>query len=134
MSIKSPDAVDVQVGSRIRLLRQGAQMSQAMLAEHLGVTSQQVQKYEKGENRLGAGRLTKIAAVLDVPVSELLGDEGTGRYNRGGIDEAPAPLKLLTAAGALRLLKAYARLDDGNQRRNIVALVEHIASGTGKSK
>jgi transcriptional regulator with XRE-family HTH domain len=134
MSIKSPDAVDVQVGSRIRLLRQGAQMSQAMLAEHLGVTSQQVQKYEKGENRLGAGRLTKIAAVLDVPVSELLGDEGTGRNNRGGVDEAPAPLKLLTAAGALRLLKAYARLDDGNQRRNIVALVEHIASGMGKSK
>ena len=73
MSSKSPDPVDVQVGSRIRLLRQGAQMSQATLAEHLGVTSQQVQKYEKGLNRISAARLTKIAAVLGVPVSELLG-------------------------------------------------------------
>jgi transcriptional regulator with XRE-family HTH domain len=68
-----------------------------------------VQKYEKGENRLGAGRLTKIAAVLDVPVSELLSDDSAGQSNRRGVDEAHAPLKLLTAAGALRLLKAYAR-------------------------
>ena len=81
MSIKSPDRVDVQVGSRIRLLRQGAQMSQTDLAEQLGVTFQQVQKYEKGMNRVGAGRLTKIAAVLGVPVSELLGDDGAAQSN-----------------------------------------------------
>jgi transcriptional regulator with XRE-family HTH domain len=91
MSIRSPDPVDVQVGSRIRLLRQGAQMSQAALAEHLGVTFQQVQKYEKGMNRVGAGRLTKIAAVLRVPVSELLGDDGAGQNNRRGLDETRSP-------------------------------------------
>jgi transcriptional regulator with XRE-family HTH domain len=134
MSIKSPDPVDVQVGSRIRLLRKGAQMSQTDLAEQLGVTFQQVQKYEKGITRVSAGRLTKIAAALGVPVSELLGDDGAGQSNRRAVAEARSPLKLLTPPGALRLLRAYARIDNGNQRRNIVALVERIASGPGKSE
>jgi transcriptional regulator with XRE-family HTH domain len=134
MSIKSPDPVDVQVGSRIRLLRKGAQMSQTDLAEQLGVTFQQVQKYEKGITRVSAGRLTKIAAALGVPVSELLGDDGAGQSNRRAVAEARSPLKLLTSPGALRLLRAYARIDNGNQRRNIVALVERIASGPGKSE
>jgi transcriptional regulator with XRE-family HTH domain len=134
MSIKSPDRVDVQVGSRIRLLRQGAQMSQTDLAEQLGVTFQQVQKYEKGMNRVSAGRLTKIAAVLAMPVSELLGDDGTGQTNRRAVAEARSPLKLITPPGALKLLRAYARIDDRDQRRNIVALIERIASGPRKSK
>ena len=128
MSIKSPDRVDVQVGSRIRLLRQGAQMSQTDLAEQLGVTFQQVQKYEKGMNRIGAGRLTKIAAVLGIPVSELLGDDGAAQSNRRAVAEARSPLKLITPPGALKLLRAYARIDDRDQRRNIVALIERIAS------
>ena len=134
MSIKSPDPVDVQVGSRIRLLRKGAQMSQTDLAEQVGVTFQQVQKYEKGITRVSAGRLTKIAAALGVPVSELLGDDGAGQSNRRAVAEARSPLKLLTSPGALRLLRAYARIDNGNQRRNIVALVDRIASGPGKSE
>ena len=104
------------------------------MAEQLGVTFQQVQKYEKGVNRVGAGRLTKIAAALRVPVSELLGDDGTGRNNRRDVDEARSPLKVLTVPGALRLLKAYAQISDGHQRRNIVALVERIVSGPGKSE
>jgi transcriptional regulator with XRE-family HTH domain len=107
-------------------------MSQTVLAEQLGVTFQQVQKYEKGMNRVGAGRLTKIAAVLGAPVSELLGDDGAAQSNLRGVDEARSPLKLLTAPGALKLLKAYARIDDGHQRRNIIALVERIALGPGK--
>jgi transcriptional regulator with XRE-family HTH domain len=134
MSIRSPDPVDVQVGSRIRLLRQGAQMSQTDLAEQLGVTFQQVQKYEKGMNRIGAGRLTKIAAVLGMPVSELLGDDGAAQSNRRALAEARSPLKLITPPGALKLLRAYARIYDRDQRRNIVALVERIASGPGKSE
>ena len=134
MSIKLPDPVDVQVGSRIRLFRKGAQMSQTALAEHLGVTFQQVQKYEKGVSRVSAGRLTKIAAVLGVPVSELLGDDGAAQGNRRAVAEARSPLKLLTPPGALKLLRAYARINDGHQRRNILALVERIASGPGKSE
>ena len=134
MSIKSPDPVDVQVGSRIRLFRLEAQMSQTDLAEQLGVTFQQVQKYEKGMNRIGAGRLTKIAAVLGMPVSELLGDDGAEQSNRRAVAEARSPLKLITPPGALKLLRAYARIDDRDQRRNIVALIERIASGPRKSK
>jgi transcriptional regulator with XRE-family HTH domain len=132
MSSKSPDPVDVQVGSRIRLLRQGAHISQTELAEHLGVTHQMVRRYEQGLTRVGPGRLTEIAAALAVPVVELLGDGGAGQNNGRGIDEAP--LKLLTPPGALRLLRAYARIDNGHQRRNIVALVERIVSGPGKSE
>src|SRR5215204_5134124 len=103
MSIKSPDRVDVQVGSRIRLLRQGAQMSQTDLAEQLGVTFQQVQKYEKGMNRIGAGRLTKIADVLGVSVARLLGQDEDRDLTRSGPNGSQSPLGLLTVPGALRL-------------------------------
>ena len=72
MGVKSPDKVDVEVGQRIRVLRNDAGISLTALAEELGVTFQQVQKYEKGVNRVGAGRLTKIAGVLNVAVIKLL--------------------------------------------------------------
>ena len=85
-------------------------------------------------NRIGAVRLTKIAAVLGMPVSELLGDDGAAQSNRRAVAEARSPLKLITPPGALKLLRAYARIDDRDQRRNIVALIERIASGPGKSK
>ena len=68
MSVKRPDPVDVEVGHRIRIERLARGLSQTALANQLGVTFQQVQKYEKGVNRVGAGRLTKIAEVLGLPV------------------------------------------------------------------
>src|SRR5215510_9331927 len=71
-SPKEPDAVDALVGHNIRIQRHARRMSQTALAERLGVTFQQVQKYEGGVNRVGAGRLTRIAAVLGVPVTALL--------------------------------------------------------------
>ena len=69
MSVKRPDPVDVEVGHRIRIERLSRGLSQTALANQLGVTFQQVQKYEKGVNRVGAGRLTRIAEVLGVPVA-----------------------------------------------------------------
>jgi transcriptional regulator with XRE-family HTH domain len=105
------------------------------LAHELGVTFQQVQKYEKGVNRVGAGRLTKIASVLKIPVGKLLevDEEQAGRHNAP--PEATSPLGLITLPGALRLLRAYANLKDGILRRSIVALVEDIACRpVGKSK
>ena len=69
-----------------------------------------------------------------MPVSELLGDDGAAQSNRRAVAEARSPLKLLTPPGALKLLTAYARINDGHQRRNILALVERIASGPRKSK
>jgi transcriptional regulator with XRE-family HTH domain len=68
-SLKAPDAADVQVGQRIRVQRLAMRMTQAALGDALGLTFQQVQKYEKGVSRVGAGRLAKIAKVLRVPVA-----------------------------------------------------------------
>jgi transcriptional regulator with XRE-family HTH domain len=127
MSVKRPDPVDVEVGHRIRIERLSRGLSQTALANQLGVTFQQVQKYEKGVNRVGAGRLTKIAEVLGVPVSTFFSGkeilDGEDPKDRG---EA-SPLKLLTVSGAFRLLRAYGDIEDANLRRAIVDLVEQIA-------
>jgi transcriptional regulator with XRE-family HTH domain len=131
MSVKRPDPVDVEVGHRIRIERLSRGLSQTALANQLGVTFQQVQKYEKGVNRVGAGRLTKIAEVLGVPVAtffsgkELLDSDPTQTSGEA------SPLKLLTVSGAFRLLRAYADIEDANLRRSIVDLVEQISSRRG---
>ena len=128
MSVKRPDPVDVEVGHRIRIERLARGLSQTALANQLGVTFQQVQKYEKGVNRVGAGRLTKIAEVLGVPVGqffsgkEVLESEGAAATDL----EQASPLKLLTVSGAFRLLRAYSEIEDPNLRRCIVELVEQI--------
>ena len=128
MSVKRPDPVDVEVGHRIRIERLARGLSQTALANQLGVTFQQVQKYEKGVNRVGAGRLTKIAEVLGVPVGsffagkEILESEPTKESGEA------SPLKLLTVAGAFRLLRAYSGIEDSNLRRAIVDLVEQISA------
>jgi len=125
---KKPDPVDVEVGQRIRVLRLQSGLSQTALAHQLGVTFQQVQKYEKGVNRIGAGRLTKIARVLGVPVDTFFGAHDAGALEHTDRGTANSPLKLLTLPGALRLLLAYGRLDDGRMRRSIVQMVESIAA------
>jgi transcriptional regulator with XRE-family HTH domain len=128
MSVKRPDPVDVEVGHRIRIERLSRGLSQTALANQLGVTFQQVQKYEKGVNRVGAGRLTKIAEVLGVSVSTFFSGKEVleSEQNKDG-DEA-SPLKLLTVSGAFRLLRAYADIEDSNLRRSIVDLVEQIST------
>ena len=129
MTPKRTDSVDVEVGQRIRIERLQNGMSQTSLAEQLGVTFQQVQKYEKGVNRVGAGRLTKIANVLGVPVSTFFGAHDANTIPRSDRGTASSPLKLLTVSGALRLLRGYGQLNDGKMRRSIVELVENIAAG-----
>src|SRR5690348_1507474 len=79
MAKTGPDPIDVEVGRRIRLQRLARGLSQTELGNELGVTFQQVQKYEKGANRVGAGRLSRIAEALDVSVSQLLGDTVNAR-------------------------------------------------------
>jgi transcriptional regulator with XRE-family HTH domain len=129
MSVKRPDPVDVEVGHRIRIERLSRGLSQTALANQLGVTFQQVQKYEKGVNRVGAGRLTKIAEVLGVPVGSFFSGKEmlVDGQAKDGEGEA-SPLKLLTVSGAFRLLRAYAEIEDTNLRRSIVDLVEQITS------
>jgi transcriptional regulator with XRE-family HTH domain len=126
MSVKRPDPVDVEVGHRIRIERLARGLSQTALANQLGVTFQQVQKYEKGVNRVGAGRLTKIAEVLGVPVGSFFsGKEVLESEVDRNVDQA-SPLKLLTVSGAFRLLRAYSEIEDSELRRCIVDLVEQI--------
>jgi transcriptional regulator with XRE-family HTH domain len=84
-----------------------------------------VQKYEKGANRVGAGRLTRIAETLGVPVAFFFGDHAGG----GKGDDASEALGFLETAGAVRLVKAYAQIDDTDVRRALVDLAESIAAG-----
>ena len=128
MSVKSPDHVDIEVGQRIRIYRKAKGLSQTTLADQLGVTFQQVQKYENGTNRIGAGRLMRIAQVLGVPVTTLLGVNDTTEIKSSARRKVASSLKLLTLSSALRLLRSYERINDGKIRRSIVKLVESIAT------
>ena len=131
MTPKKPDPVDVEVGQRIRIQRLQSGLSQTSLAEQLGVTFQQVQKYEKGVNRVGAGRLARIADVLGVPVSFFFsGDqkvtESTDNINSG--------LSFLESAGAVRLVRAYSQIEDPSIRRALVDLAEEVAGHKSSRK
>lgn len=128
MSVKRPDPVDVEVGHRIRIERLSRGLSQTALANQLGVTFQQVQKYEKGVNRVGAGRLTKIAEVLGVAVGSFFTGKEVLETEIGRKADEASPLKLLTVSGAFRLLRAYADIEDANLRRSIVDLVEQVSA------
>lgn len=126
MGSKKPDLIDVEVGQRIRIQRLAAGLSQTELAERIGVAFQQVQKYEKGMNRVGAGRLTQIARVLNVPVSSFFdGREAIEKVVRQGNQ---SPLAAMAQPHAFRLLRAYATIADGELRRSIVEFVERVAA------
>jgi len=125
MSVKSPDPVDLVVAHNIRIQRIARRISQTELADALGVTFQQVQKYERGINRVGAGRLVRIAAVLDVPVTALL-DGSDGERGRG-----PSPLAMMAQRQPYRLVAAFSRIDDKRLRRLVVDLVDRLARRRG---
>ena len=110
---KAPDARDVEVGRRIRSQRLVSRMSQTELANNLGVTFQQVQKYEKGVNRVGAGRLSRIADVLSVPVSFFF----SGDISAPSSSSATTGLSFLETAGAVRLVRAYSTIEDPDPSR-----------------
>ena len=100
-------------------------MSQTALGDELGVTFQQVQKYEKGVNRVGAGRLTRIAGILAIPVGALLGVDAD-RPNTQSSSADSNVLECLSMPGAVRLVQAYAQLPNSAIRSTIVDLVEQI--------
>jgi transcriptional regulator with XRE-family HTH domain len=114
------DPVDIAVGARIRLLRKVRGLSQQALAEAAGVTFQQIQKYERGANRVSASMLSRIARTLGAPVSEMFGEVGPAS---GAIDEVAA---LLAEPGALELLKAYSHLPKGPPRSALVDFVRTL--------
>jgi transcriptional regulator with XRE-family HTH domain len=129
MAKKAPNPTDKHVGSRVRMRRMMLSMSQEKLGDALGLTFQQVQKYEKGTNRIGASRLQQIAQILQVPVSFFF--EGAPHSaGHGGMNEAPSPAYVadfLATSDGLSLTKAFMRIKSSKLRRRIVDLVEQIA-------
>ncbi len=126
---KNPDPVDIHVGSRVRLRRTMQGMSQEKLGDSLGVTFQQVQKYEKGANRIGASRLQNIAVVLDTPIAFFF-EDAPGEAIEGST-EPNSPnyvVDFLSSSEGLQLNKAFVKIKNVNVRRKIIELVKTLAS------
>ena len=130
MAKKSPNPIDKHVGSRVRMRRKMLNMSQEKLGDALGLTFQQVQKYEKGTNRIGASRLQAIANILQVPVSFFFEGAPHTPGQTSGLGEAPSPAYVsdfLATSDGLSLTKSFMRIKSSKLRRRIVDLVEQIA-------
>jgi transcriptional regulator with XRE-family HTH domain len=123
---KSPSPIDRHVGARIRMRRMMLGMSQEKLGEALGLTFQQVQKYEKGTNRIGASRLLQIAGILGVGIEDLY--EGLPDL-RPANPRADGPiLEFLRCPESERLVRSFVRLKDEAARRRVADLVEWIVA------
>lgn len=130
MVSKARNPIDQYVGSRVRMRRMLAGLSQEKLGEALGVTFQQIQKYEKGANRIGASRLHQIAQALEVPVSFFYDGATPAAERSAGFAEslgADNVSYFLATSEGLQLNRAFVRISDPGVRRKIVALVESIA-------
>jgi transcriptional regulator with XRE-family HTH domain len=117
---RSAGKPDVELGKRIRLRRVEIDISQTELGDKLGVSFQQVQKYEKGVNRVGAARLQQIATALDVPI--------TFFYDGDGKSREVESLLFIDSSFSLRLLRAYSKMKDQAVQRQFVSLIESIAA------
>jgi transcriptional regulator with XRE-family HTH domain len=133
MSPKQPDNVDKLVGRNIRIHRLAKGLSQTELANQLGVTFQQVQKYEKGVNRIGCGRLFQIASVLQVHVMDFFeGSKEAGRKKMAIKGPAKSPVArsvqdLIAEPQSFHLVQAFAEINDRRLRSSVVDLVKKIA-------
>ncbi len=126
---KQPNPIDVHVGSRVRLRRMMLGMSQEKLGEQLGITFQQIQKYEKGTNRIGASRLQHISTVLSVPVSFFFEDAPATPDQPPGMAESSSDyvVDFLSSSEGIQLNKAFVRIRDAKLRRRIIDLVRAAA-------
>ena len=131
MAKKAPNPIDKHVGSRVRMRRMMLGMSQEKLGDALELTFQQVQKYEKGTNRIGASRLQQISNILQVPVAFFF--EGAPHVEGSppqSTEDVPSPAYVsdfLATSDGLSLTKAFMRIPNSKLRRRIVNLVEQIA-------
>src|SRR4051812_20379663 len=128
MAQKVPNPIDSHVGSRVRMRRMMLGMSQEKLGDALGLTFQQIQKYEKGTNRIGASRLQQISLVLQVPVSFFF----EGVPGPGGFGEAASPeyvTSFLGSSDGLKLVRAFTRVSSPALRRRIIDLIEEMGTG-----
>jgi transcriptional regulator with XRE-family HTH domain len=132
MAKKQPSSVDAHVGSRVRLRRMLIGMSQEKLGELLGLTFQQVQKYEKGANRIGASRLYDISTILNVPVQyffEELPHSSSPSLNGHGMsepDREPFVMDFVSSTEGLQLIRSYTKVTDSRVRKRILELVKSL--------
>ncbi len=133
-SKKKPNPIDVHVGSRLRLRRNMLGMSQERLGESLGITFQQIQKYEKGTNRIGASRLQAISGILEVPVSFFFegapGQENAAPSGFGEEQQSSYGDDFLSSAEGIQLQRAFVRIGDPKIRRRILDLVKALSAET----
>ena len=115
-----PDPIDVEVGARVRLQRKALGLSQTVLAEALGLTFQQVQKYERGANRISASMLVRTAVRLQTTVAALVGELDVAKPPSGAVESLSKP-------GALKLLQAYEALPNNAARQAMVAFASAMA-------
>ena len=136
--MSGPNPIDVHVGSRVRLRRMSLGMSQERLGRHLGLTFQQVQKYEKGANRIGASRLYAIARVLDAPVQFFFDDmpdsavaglpsAAETEVEAGDAGGAIRVSDFVSSAEGLELNRSFQRITDQATRRRLAELVRSVA-------
>ena len=127
MPKKQANPIDVQVGNRVRIRRMLIGMSQERLGDLLGLTFQQVQKYEKGVNRIGAGRLFEVSRILNVPVDFFY--EGLNAANQSGESDAVAPpvMEFVSSGEGLQLSLAFMKIKDAKVRKRVLDLVKSLA-------
>ena len=127
---KRPNATDVHVGSKMRMRRKMMGLSQEKLGDLLGITFQQIQKYEKGTNRVGASRLQAMAKALDVPISFFFPDQDAAAPS--GMQEGSADfvMDFMSSSEGLDLSRAFARIRDPKVRRKLLELVRAVADSS----
>lgn len=127
-SAKRPNPTDIYVGNRVRMRRKILGLSQEKLGEKLGITFQQIQKYEKGTNRVGASRLQAMATALEVPVSFFFPDSTPGADGTGMQEEGAAfMMDFMSTAEGLELSRSFVRIRSSKLRRKVVELVRAMA-------
>ena len=134
---RSPNPIDIHVGNRIRMRRMLINMSQEKLGDSLGLTFQQVQKYEKGSNRVSASRLYQMAQILGVTVQFFYDDLPASSAQPGnpGMSEAGAPsfvMDFLSSSDGLQLNRAFSEISDRNVKRRVIELVKALAEGSSE--
>jgi transcriptional regulator with XRE-family HTH domain len=130
MPQKPPNPIDVHVGERIRMWRVERKISRIALGEAIGVTDQQIQKYETGTNRIGASRLQQICSVLEIPVSFLF--EGALGSSPGESGMPQDIIDFMESEEGVRFVAAFSRITDRKMRRGIARLAGRIAEHAGR--
>ena len=126
MVARRADSRDAEVGRRVRSRRLESRLSQTELADRVGVTFQQVQKYEKGVNRIGAGRLQRISEALEIPITFFF--DATPHAAATGSSSSPdSVFNLMQTSGSVRIVKAFHRIKSRKARELLVGLVEEMA-------